>query len=175
MSKPFIHAQIQSKKFGGIPEDYIEINQFMDSSKAAVSDNRHRIFFHSAFGIFTVEKLFGHDYKKLQCLKEKYNLSDEALAEIEQYADHVRTNEVNCIKNNNGKLVSVRDVAENHVLVDYANKFIPTAQDFIEQMNYEPWMQNGNGYPPSYKKLKEAENKRFNINPKESKHVQSND
>ncbi len=176
MSKPYIHAQIQSKRFGGVPEDYMAINQFMDSSKAAIPDNRHRIFFHSAFGIFTVEKLFGQDYKKLQSLKEKYALSDEAVAEIEQYANHVRSNDVNTIKNANGKLVSVRDIAEDHVLCDYANKFIPSAQDFIEHMSFEPWMQNGHGLPSSYKKLQEAENKRFNINPKkETKHVQSYD
>lgn len=155
MSKPHIHSKICASRFGGEPESYNPINWFMDSSKSVIADNRHRIFFHSAFGIFTVEKLFGHDYSKLQKLKEKYGLSDEAVGEIAGYADHVRTNDVNTIKNSNGAPVSVRDIAELHVMCDYANKFIPSAQDFFENMEYADWMNNGErgAIPPSYKQL----------------------
>ncbi len=57
--KPFIHAKNSANKFGGKPEDYQAIHDFMDSSKAVVPDMRHRAIFHSAFGCFIVEKVFG--------------------------------------------------------------------------------------------------------------------
>jgi hypothetical protein len=57
--KPYLHAKSSAKKYGGVPDDYLAIHQFMDSSKAAVADVRHRALFHSAFGCFVVEQLFG--------------------------------------------------------------------------------------------------------------------
>ena len=42
MSKPYVHAVSSAKKFGGIWEDYIDIHEFLDSSKAVMSDLRHR-------------------------------------------------------------------------------------------------------------------------------------
>lgn len=57
--KPYMHAKNSAKKHGGKPEDYQEIHDFIDSSKAAMPDMRHRAMFHSAFGIFLVEKVFG--------------------------------------------------------------------------------------------------------------------
>ena len=44
---------------GGVPEDYLEIHNFFDSSKAALPDVRHRAILHSSFGIFVAEKVFG--------------------------------------------------------------------------------------------------------------------
>lgn len=61
--KPFIHAKNSANKFGGKPEDYQAIHDFMDSSKAVVPDMRHRAIFHSAFGCFIVEKVFGTTIK----------------------------------------------------------------------------------------------------------------
>lgn len=57
--KPFLHAKIHSKKYGGVPEDYIDIDNFIDSSKATMPDVRHRAILHSAFGCFLVEQVFG--------------------------------------------------------------------------------------------------------------------
>lgn len=57
--KPWIHAKSSARKYGGKPEDYLDIHQFMDDSKIAVADVRHRAIFHSAFGCFIVERLFG--------------------------------------------------------------------------------------------------------------------
>lgn len=57
--KPFQHAKNSAHKYGGSSEDYQAIHDFMDSSKAALADMRHRAAFHSAFGIFVVEKVFG--------------------------------------------------------------------------------------------------------------------
>ena len=52
-----------------------------------------------------------------------------------------------------GKKVSVKDICERHILEDYKQKFIPTVQDFVQEVEMKPWMQNGNGLPDSVKKL----------------------
>lgn len=57
--KPFLHSRIHVKKYGGQPSDYADIDDFIDSSKAAVPDVRHRAILHSAFGCFIVESVFG--------------------------------------------------------------------------------------------------------------------
>ncbi len=57
--KPFHHAKNSAKKYGGKPEDYQDIHDFFDSSKAAMPDIRHRAILHSAFGIFVLERVFG--------------------------------------------------------------------------------------------------------------------
>lgn len=59
MSKPFIHAKSSARKYGGKPEDYLPIHQFMDSTKTALPDVRHRAILHSCFGCFLVEQVFG--------------------------------------------------------------------------------------------------------------------
>lgn len=57
--KPFLHSRIHAKKYGGIPSDYEDIDTFIDSSKMALPDMRHRAILHSAFGCFIVEQVFG--------------------------------------------------------------------------------------------------------------------
>lgn len=59
MSKPWIHAKASARRYGGKPEDYLEIHDFMDSTKASMPDVRHRAILHTAFGCFLVEKVFG--------------------------------------------------------------------------------------------------------------------
>lgn len=119
MSKPWIHAQSSVKRYGGKPEDYLEIHNLLDSSKAAIADNRHRALTHNSWFIgHVIEKVFGVT-----------------------------------ITNSDGKKVSVRDVAEDHVLEDYGLKFIPSAQDFLQEIEFKDWMQNGQGKPPSAAKL----------------------
>lgn len=57
--KPYLHGRIHAKKYGGTSEDYADIDDFIDSSKVAVPDVRHRAILHSAFGCFVVEQMFG--------------------------------------------------------------------------------------------------------------------
>lgn len=45
--------------------------------------------------------------------------------------------------NSDGKTVSTVDVAEQHVLEDFQMKFIPTPQDFLQEMDLKMWMSNG--------------------------------
>ena len=59
------------------------------------------------------------------------------------------------ITNSKGQKVSVRDIAERHVLEDFGNLFIPAPSDFLAEIEFHPWMDNAlNGTtPPSHRKL----------------------
>lgn len=56
---PYKHALSSVKKWGGEPEDYIEIHNWFDESKAHFADFRHRALRHHSQGIFECEKVFG--------------------------------------------------------------------------------------------------------------------
>jgi hypothetical protein len=101
--KPLIHAKITVKTYGGKVEDYLEIHNFIDSSKCAHPDIRHRAILHSAFGCFIVERVFG-----------------------------------TYLTNSDGKDVSVRDIAEEHIIQDLG--FIPTMEQYLNNMTIQPWM-----------------------------------
>lgn len=58
------------------------------------------------------------------------------------------------ITNSNGKSVCVKDICEQHILEDFGMRFIPTAQDYLEHLEFQDWMQNGmRGCPSSFNKL----------------------
>jgi hypothetical protein len=57
------------------------------------------------------------------------------------------------IKNSAGKLVDVKNICEQHILEDYHMKYIPTPQDWLENLQIKSWMNNGLGEPPSSAKL----------------------
>src|SRR5687768_15901054 len=59
MMKPFLHAKSSARKYGGMAEDYLAIHDFMDNTKSAAPDVRHRAILHSSYGCFIVEKVFG--------------------------------------------------------------------------------------------------------------------
>ena len=119
MSKPYLHALSSAKKFGGVWQDYLELHEFLDSSKSVVATNIHRALTHNSWFIsFIIPKIFGETGV-----------------------------------NSDGKIYSTRDVAEQHVLEDYNMKFIPSAQDFLGEINFQPWMNNGEGCPPSFAQI----------------------
>lgn len=59
--KPWLHARLSARRFGGEPSDYIKVHDFIDSSKAHFPDVRHRALLHSSFGIYLCEQMFGHN------------------------------------------------------------------------------------------------------------------
>lgn len=127
MSKPYLHAESAARRWGGVPEDYLEIENWFDATKAMISDNRHRALRHHSEGIFLCEQVFG-----------------------------------TYITNSDNRKVQVRDIGEQHVLEDFGGRFIPTAQDYFENMEYQPWMSNGKGsFPPSHAKIAERRKKSF--------------
>lgn len=101
--KPYEHAKQSVRKYGGSVEDYLPIHDFLDSSKAHFADMRHRALLHSSFGIFIVEKVFGHN-----------------------------------LRNSDGRVISVRDIAEKHVLEDMGR--IPSVQDYLQHMPMLDWL-----------------------------------
>lgn len=82
MMKPFLHSKIHVKKYGGVPEDYADIDDFIDSTKQAVPDVRHRAVLHSAFGCFLVEKVFGRT--RINSAGKEYSPRDVAEDHIQQ-------------------------------------------------------------------------------------------
>ena len=109
--KPLIHAKISVKRHGGLIDDYLPIHNFIDSSKTAVPDVRHRAILHSSFGCFLAEGMFG-----------------------------------TYIVNSDGKEISVRDIAEEHIIEDLG--FIPTMEKWLSTMPIELWM---SGYAKKHK------------------------
>ena len=59
VSKALIHARSSAKRFGGRAEDYLAIHEKIDSTKMAHAEVTHRCVFHSAFGIYIIEDIFG--------------------------------------------------------------------------------------------------------------------
>jgi hypothetical protein len=101
--KPHLHAKSSVNRYGGVLEDYIKIHNYMDNTKSAMADHRHRAILHSSYGIFIVEDVFGVT-----------------------------------ITNSEGHVVSVRDIAEDHVIEDLG--FIPSMENWLMNMQIQPWM-----------------------------------
>jgi hypothetical protein len=119
MAKPWVHAESSARKFGGSPEDYIEIHNLMDSSKGTIADSRHRALTHNAWFLSVIlERIFGVT-----------------------------------ITNSEGRKISVREIGEQHVLEDYRMRYIPSAQDYLQEIELKKWMISGAGAPPSFAKL----------------------
>ena len=57
--KPYIHAKNSANKYGGVPEDYLDIHNWFDQTKGYLPEFTHRAVLHNAFGIFLCEQQFG--------------------------------------------------------------------------------------------------------------------
>lgn len=55
----WFHAKSSAHKWGGIPEDYIAIHEFIDSSKMVIPDVRHRSLYHHSLGVWLCQQIFG--------------------------------------------------------------------------------------------------------------------
>ncbi len=60
MAHPVHHAESSARKFGGKPEDYQEIHDWFDASKAHEPLPFHRALRHHSFGIFEAQSVFGN-------------------------------------------------------------------------------------------------------------------
>ena len=125
MANAYIHSKSSARKFGGEPEDYLNIHIKMDCSKAYISSNLHRALTHQSFWIH------------------------EVMIPLFWYT----------ITNSVGRQVCVKDLCEQHILEDFGMKFIPTAQDYLENLEFKDWMQNGiKSHPSSYDKISNKNN-----------------
>ena len=62
MAHPLLHAKSSAKQFGGLPEDYIHLHNWMDETKSWVGHSHHRMFRHHSEGIFEMEEKFGKSF-----------------------------------------------------------------------------------------------------------------
>ena len=141
MSKAIIHSKITSKKLHIEPQDIIEIDSLIDSSKQFESTNKHRCMFHHTAGAFYMEKMFGINFNALENLRTKYNLPEEFIKDYQnqRQLDRFTGTELESV---NGKRFDVRTVVEEHILQDFRGKFIPSFSDYLNNMETTPWMNN---------------------------------
>jgi hypothetical protein len=59
MAHCYHHALSSVKKWGGTPDDYIQLHRWLDESKMIIADFRHRALRHHAEGIWMLERFFG--------------------------------------------------------------------------------------------------------------------
>jgi hypothetical protein len=59
MGHAWDHSRSSAKRFGGKPEDYLELHSWLDNSKSTYANFRHRALRHHTLGIFDGEQLFG--------------------------------------------------------------------------------------------------------------------
>ena len=135
MAKPIVHAASSARRYGGKMEDYFPLHDFMDNSKGAIADNRHRALTHNSWFISTViEKIH-----------------------MPEHGWHGPV-----LINSQGRSVSTRQLAEDHILEDFGGKFIPAASDYLQELEVRDWMNNGRGgaVPPSFAKIEAKERRR---------------
>lgn len=95
--KPLQHAKISAHKHGGHWEDYIDIHEFFDNTKAHVADMRHRAILHNAWGIYMAQLVFGK--VRVNSVGREYSVRDIAEDHVLEDLGTIPTlNEViNCI------------------------------------------------------------------------------
>jgi hypothetical protein len=136
--KPMIHCNLSRKKYGGTPSDYNDIHNFMDISKLAHPDIRHRAILHNSIGPYLAERAIGVNHSKAKYLKEKYSWTEDEYREILALAaDRTSTS----IVNSDGIEVSVRSIAESHIVEDMGR--IPTLSDYLNDMPIYSWLGHG--------------------------------
>jgi hypothetical protein len=55
----WFHAVSAARKWGGIAEEYLLVEEFIDSSKKVIGDVRHRSLYHHTLGVWLCEEIFG--------------------------------------------------------------------------------------------------------------------
>lgn len=106
------HAVSAAHKWGGQPEDYLPIEEFIDSSKQVIGDARHRSLYHHTLGVFLCERIFG---KTLVIPKGPPGSPQQRTVRV-----------------------PVREIAERHIIEDL--KWLPSPKDYIDGMLAKPWM-----------------------------------
>lgn len=60
--KPLQHSIASVRRYGGEIKDYLDIHEFLDQTKAAHPDMRHRAILHNSMGPFIARDVFGHNF-----------------------------------------------------------------------------------------------------------------
>lgn len=128
------HAKSSAKKWGGRPEDYIDIHEFIDSSKKIVGDVRHRSMYHHTEGIWLCQKIFGRTITVGGRVPVPVDFSFHVMGNPEPTTvPSIEYQDFGPIRQ-----VPVRLIAELHVEQDLG--WIPSPKDYIDGMVLKPWM-----------------------------------
>lgn len=138
MAHSYHHAVSSARRYGGSPDDYLALHAFMDSSKAAWADQRHRAVLHHSFGIYLAEQVFG--------LQEEVRILRALLARIPRWLQRLLGLRIPSmtpvtITASSGKQVPIRLLAEQHIVEDCG--FIPTVEQYLGELPRKPWMSRG--------------------------------
>lgn len=138
MAHSYHHAVSSAKRFGGDPDEYLALHNFLDSSKATWGDQRHRAALHHNFGIFVAEEVVGR--------QEEVRLLREALAKVPRWIQRLcgvrePVDRPVTLTLRNGRQIPIRLLAEQHVIEDCG--FIPSLQEYLAEMPRKPWMYRG--------------------------------
>lgn len=95
MAHSYHHAVSSARKFGGVPERYQAVHDWLDASKLILADFRHRALRHHAEGCFAAEAVFGTTivnsdgrHVPVRLIAEQHILED--LGRIPSFGDWVR-------------------------------------------------------------------------------------
>lgn len=78
--KPLDHSRLSVRRYGGTLIDYMEIHEFLDMTKAAHPDMRHRALLHNSMGPFIAIRVFGRTITN----------SDDRVCDVRQICeDHI--------------------------------------------------------------------------------------
>lgn len=105
------HAVSSARKWGGEPEHYLKVHEFLDSSKKTIGDVRHRALYHHTLGVWLCQEIFGPTV-----VIER--------TPVNGLARTIR--------------VPVREVAERHILEDLG--WLPTPADYLKNTPVATWM-----------------------------------
>lgn len=88
------HAVSSARKWGGSPDDYIDIHELIDGSKRSIGDARHRALLHHTEGVWLCQMIFGrtirvgrHDIPVRE-IAERHIRED--LGALPSFADYLR-------------------------------------------------------------------------------------
>ena len=129
MANPFHHAVSSCRKWGGTPDDYIEVHRWFDASKAHLADFRHRALRHHAEGIWECERWFGPTVTISTC---------RICGQFEDHGNHHRGILTGRDHEFLAKQIPTRWIGEQHVQEDLGR--IPTLADWLSRIAPEPWM-----------------------------------
>ena len=161
---PWKHAESSVKKWGGIPQDYIDIHNWFDETKQYTGDWTHRALRHHSAGIEWAIKEFGHtittsrkvpagnfgDMTKITidsgtCHRERevmFVTADSTAQEIVK--DYAQMKGYSIVEDTSAYYepvkVPTKLIAEQHVTEDCG--YIPTPQDWLQVLTRHPddWM-----------------------------------
>lgn len=109
-----MHAVSSAHRWGGEPELYLAVHEFIDSSKKVIGDVRHRAMYHHTMGVWLCQEVFG-----------------ATISRPRYPADG---------KNGKAIRVPVRLIAEQHIIEDLG--WLPSPADYLKQIPLEEgtWM-----------------------------------